>query len=1596
MATNPYAATPLYIAQADPATGRHIRAFYFLGEVPKAVLAAARRARPGRSDPRRPEWAAADGATLRGFYGGHWREILTPEDPPAAFEGRFRCGLVAPMDANAAADCSKQQELMFFTGGADENLDFGNLDDIDAIGVGEAGQSPAAAPGAAQGLEAGPAARQGLNDLGHAAGVPVYTDLAVYAEDTVYDLRLKLCVAAGTPLYRQHLFYYVNEEGPVVPYRFTLDGAPVLADWRALAPVTGATAATDATVIAGIVVDPRYEERREGIRIEALDTFTLLSPVPGVRITRAYYVDLETVLPPLGTAERPNDGLAAALRDRYQFDLLYYGGLLRYWPQLSPDACSIALAEPARLAAAYPALDPDRGALQARFEAERAVANRALAWRPTAAKGGRQMTAVTAATVRVAPDAARMRVAVRNVFDWIPTGLAVAAARARFDVDADLLAAAGAVEAPEARRGGPVPVIATKRHASSFGPRAAPAIDWFVGRQPSGSASRRDSVTYAVARLGPSDEEFSGAGPGQLIPYAYLTVHSDGRTETTADWREDDRVGFEAVTAEIAAIVGPTVAAINAMGAAAFPIGGSLTPPGRLAAPASLTNQSVAGASALTSLGAITVSAFWPHALTAAAFREAKSRFRAYEKAGIIGVRGLQQAGAYTFYFRKGVVAYDPRLADRAAERPGPEAEARTRGAPATWLGPKAQNQYTWLTDGSAAARWAAAFQGRTVRFHHRVTDLRVEIVGADSLAEFEVIRRYVFSFLDGLLTGPDRLRTGTAAAPAAAPAATPAASHRLRRLQERDPNLFDLKKYDQSATVYSVLCQSGRQPRVYSEAELAALGAKRRAALVRYWNFTEDAPAFYECPDPKYPHLSFRAGQHPLGYCLPCCKKARAAAGSRAALVNEECLARRAHAEAPEDKDSAAMSRHVLSYGKAVPAGRISDLPREVAEGLFLDALPPPYRLQLVGVEQSAPSVPEAGYAYALAFAVGLGDDTVDEVLSELAGLAAGMGDTYYALGGGAGAAFASGRDLAETILSAFVRRDPGLSPLGPGGAAASAWPDVLADLARHAYGVEVVVLDDPDGTGAVTVKAAPDAAAAISLAARGTAEGPGLAARPRIVLLAAGPSGTYPVAALNPKFYLRVAPAHRWMAARRSFSEAPPDAAAGDSDGEAKFAIDHVAEIVRGVLEAGLRGAVGPRLGATALDLGLIMRWVSSEPAFTVETRLVNFHNMCYGVLLRPSARGSDAMTRSSSWMLRGMAYVPVRLSAYPVDGTPATFGPRPAAALPAATLAAAVDSLNRYIAAAGEPYAPVVRAATIVDASGRAIGFTAGGEPLHFYHDAEQQPPAASGAGLGATAIIRFPYDSREVDLAIAASLTGDAPPEDAGPSRHAAEADVRNRLYRLFLAEFSAVLRRERNEALRGQLVAALEGTQYASAASVAQLRARLVELLGDYPDDLLTVRDAVARAYATAPRDPGRAALAAVAATSFSFDRQTMARLRSLGPHDAVVGALRALMAPHVLASEPHAEGARASGKLANMYVSCAEESAVHDAAPGLCHGRRLVVPAERLGDFYDILAADVRNPGKTGLLAAVSAGVLDALDFIRRPGEHLDIALEGR
>jgi hypothetical protein len=1325
--------------------------------------------------------------------------------------------------------------------------------------------------------------------LSQKSAPPIYSDIAVYPEDTIFDLRLKLCAAAEVPVWRAHLFYYVSLgdslnslEGPMVPYKITLDGLPVSIDWRTL------VFSEKGSSVAGIPVDPLLEERKDSIRVEALDTFTALAPAPAdvsalslVRITRVYYVDLLTVV---GAA--PRSVLNAALRDRYQFDLLYYGAIMRYWPQLSADACSRALG-PEPLAQTYPDLAPDPAQLRERFALERKIADAAIAWQPPTG-GRRAPTAVTSAALRVLPMGALMRVAVRNVFDWVPMGGAIVAARVRFDgVDA--------------------PIVAVKRHTSSYLGAAAALIGDFTDRMP-----RRDGVAFALSR-------------GSRL--AVLTIGSDGRYEIAADWREDDRVGFETVREELQRVAEPPLTLINEMRAAAFPIGGAL----RVLAAGAGTSG--------TTLGGITASAFWPHALTAAAFRELKARLLVLERAGITRARGLQLAGTYQFAFLHGIVAYDRRSL-AGADRKGADRIS--------------YNQYAWLTDADSALRWSTAFPGRTVRLYHRATDLRVEIMRADSLAEFELIRRYLFAFLDSI-------REIARAQPARSQPAEAEEPRRLRRLQERDPQLFDLKRYgDADAVVYSVLCQAGRQPHIYSAEEANALSAKTRAKLSPYWNFTENAPAFYECPHQHYPHLSFRAGVHPLGYCLPCCKKARAAPASRAAITNAACI-NSALARAGKkrgallDVDEGASARHILAYGKALAPGRLGELPREVSGGLFLDALPERRSALLaMGVPQTAPSVPNAGFAYALAqICAGIKKEeggSVNGALEVLAATAADLGDNYLSLGDAA-AEFTSAADLAEAIRAAFIRQDPTPGPFSPGGAAADSWPDLLIALVQIAYHADPVILFDASGSGVIALETTAAVAASIS------------AKRGDIVIISVSPAGVYPAAIIG---------------GRRQNPTRLNSTLAADliQDAQWYFGPD---ENISVAVASALATATENTKQLYIVTAAVILDFCVANPSWKVETRLANLRGLVYGVIIQKAG---------------GRVYLPVAYSPVIADGTPVQYEPREKGALPPAQLDRAVDEINRYITNRYRPLLKRVDGRVVTNSAGLIIGYTSPSstsEHIYYYHDSTAGDSAGNLTASDSIAgnSINFPYDPLEIDRAISASRLGhEATPsvnEAAAVSKLAAAASAQHRIYPLLLAEFSALLAAERNEELRRQITAAITETRFSDATSTLKLRTQLSALLAAWPDDEAAIRSALARAYTEATgvtSQINKAAIEIINATKFAFDRLTITRLRAMGSHAETVAAVRTLLRPRVAAAVMVAESL-------NMYVSCAEPTSLPQ--PQCSSTAKLAVPESELEGFYDCLAADVRNPSKSALLSAASAGVIDPADFIRRPDERLTI-----
>lgn len=1502
---NPYSKHPLKVVFIDPRKWTAVRTYVLVGAIPKSIVDAARKAGKWAAEKAATERAFSDAEILSGFYGTDWRATLAPLEAPNMDE--YVLG-----GAEAAS------------GGAGEFGDLGDFDRIDDELPSTEGQT---AP-----------VRTGRKIQVPDSGPLIYSDVAVYPEDTIWDLRLKIFAASGVPPYRQHLLYTTGDGTLRLPYRIHLQGAPVLSDIHDLYSEPSGAAAEEQSLVAGMPVDRRFEEQKDNITVEALDTFQLLQVGQGSHVTAAYVIDLYSVVSPVseGSVQRRTE-LSAALQDKYQFDLLYYGGVVRFWPQMSADAFQLAVTDSDSLTAAYPLLAPDLDALKARLNLEKAIAERVHAYHVPRDPRMRPSIAVTAAEIRVTPEGLQTRASPRNLFDLVPTSIRIPAIVARFDLVDPFL---GTISS----------VAVSRRHISSYMPRVASIMDRFSARAP-----KRPAIEFAVMRS-TAGEDAAPAEPGRQSSIAFMTVNEDARYSVMSDWREDDRVSFEMAQKDLSGLTSPLIDAINATGPASLPFGGSL---------AEITESKT------SRFGSITVSAFWPHAVTSEGFRRIKDRWRDYERAGIIGIKGLQQAGAYVLQFRKGIVGYDPSAIERMAIRRIAVAASSQSQNPAGTGGPPAEetisvaNRYSYLTDINVLARWNTLYGGRIVRLFHRATDIRIEVMGADGLDEFNIIRQYMFAFLDGLLQGPGKIE-GLQMERHALPKGEEETLHgpgsrRLRRLQEKDPNLYDLKKYNESATVYSVLCQAGRQPHIYNEDEITALPPKRRASLVKYWNFTEDRPAYYECPSTQFPFLSFRAGQHPLGWCLPCCKKTRPAKGSRAELINEECLRSHKRVLATEEE---AVSRHVLSYGKIVPVGRVSELAKSVADGILHDALPRPYALKMVGVPQTTPGIPEAGFMYSVAASVADEGEGFNDVVSRLAKACRDMGDSFALLGGGAATVFATASDLADSIVKTLVELSADLSPLGPGGAAGSTWRDIIRDLVRAAYGVEIITLVDKAADGDVIIEASPETIEAF-FPTGNMPDHPEL----RVAIIssvggasATGSLGTYPVFAMDPKTFLRAPTAGRASQARRTFSSAEMPSNLQDT---IIPVADHVVNMLKDVLSL-----AGPSPGLV-LDMRFILSaCASAKKEFSVVGKLANLRGKCYGVLI---AKAGERETGNA----RQPFFFPTRESPCTADGIPVTFGARPKAAAPKSDILGFLGMLNAYASSTAEQskemgkqiFEPV---ATLIDPAagevGLALGDPAGSFLLCYY-----TPIPATGSST--MPAINIPYDTQEVDSAIADSRGGQAIGNALTPS--AAMSAYLNRLYRLFVAEFAAAMREERNSTVRKQLAAIVKGTHFDSPGDVSRLRAKLAAALKLYPEDLDAVQAIISREMSQPSHNISQAIDRAITASSFGFDYLTLKEMRAKS-HDQVVAAVKKIMEPRI-----EILSGKAIDPPGNIFTACTVDSSVERPQ---CYGGKLLVPSDKIDTLIDILSSDVKNTQKM-IALSMAAGIFDEYGFIERSGE---------
>lgn len=465
------------------------------------------------------------------------------------------------------------------------------------------------------------------------------------------------------------------------------------------------------------------------------------------------------------------------------------------------------------------------------------------------------------------------------------------------------------------------------------------------------------------------------------VRYIWLAVHPTGRYYMRSTWGEDDGVDFADIYALLEQHVRPVIRMINGTGRLGFNIGSAVD---------DLTKENV-------QYQGLNISAFWKHPENVDTFRVIRGSWDKHTEAGVAVIRPTTLYDRVELTFRKGMYAYDVSKISQVVSMAGGDM----------------RNHYMYLAVPFIAKKWMQNYGGRSASITMRETDVRVDVVDIREDEYRGSFYDYIFAHLWDVIHSPEY---------ATASSGGVRAGRRVRQLRDTDPELYNMSKWG-VLRKYSQICQGPRQPTMYTDAEAAALPARRQKALIKYWNFTKRAPVWYGCPQAPYPHMSFVTRVHPAGYCLPCCNKR--ARGDEAHI---SCLATHKYTE------DAGSTMHVLAYGKETPPGRLSHIHPGVVSIFSGDHY-------LAGSPTIATPVPDWRLAHAAAEVLHTDADTL---LNACAPIVADLWSSYGAEAGG--------RDR-ESLAREFVA--------GPR-AAGVGWLEVISSAVYQWKGLSLIVIED------------------------------------------------------------------------------------------------------------------------------------------------------------------------------------------------------------------------------------------------------------------------------------------------------------------------------------------------------------------------------------------------------------------------------------------------------------------------------------------------------------------------------------------------------
>ena len=491
------------------------------------------------------------------------------------------------------------------------------------------------------------------------------------------------------------------------------------------------------------------------------------------------------------------------------------------------------------------------------------------------------------------------------------------------------------------------------------------------------------------------------------VAEVFLHVHSVGSYNVKAKWREDKYITIHDIHKYMISHVNPMLKMLNKMGE------NVMVRPLTLITP---MNIEMVDASVIMIIR---------KKLSSFEFDNLKLNAQKFKIARIIHISS-SDANSISFHLLKGMSNFDEGRFDVISN---------------------ASNGYLYNTNVTVRQRWESIYiRQKSAVLTNRTADIYIHASGLKD-SEYAVFIRYMLQLvhmsISSSLVVPSKDR------------ATKTVSH----LKESDPLLYDLKRVYRNKTMYSQICQKPNQPRLVSAPTKKS---------VKYWNFTTQEPAHYECPTSKYPVLYFKTGVHPVDYCIPCCKKAALTEGSKHEHIYSKCIKDHVYTS---DSKNVIKSSYIVSYGKDIEEGRLSRLPESSLDQLFYQQYSslgksvdneciPRQGYYIYGIAQTFGQLQNIGMVASLANALGL--ELIDFIEKTIGHIVKNKSQWGLIMSGRIYSYFKSAVDFSAAIKMAFITKTEQIE--------FDLWNDAFIDIARIFWGINIITFVD-NGSDVISI---------------------------------------------------------------------------------------------------------------------------------------------------------------------------------------------------------------------------------------------------------------------------------------------------------------------------------------------------------------------------------------------------------------------------------------------------------------------------------------------------------------------------------------------